>query len=90
MGKAGAGKTSMHSVIFADVSPNETQLFGYSNKVQTHETSFIGLNLAINDCAGQDKLIDKYFNEYPDRIFSNVSVLIYVFEVNFMEEKDMN
>jgi Ras-related GTP-binding protein A/B len=37
----------------------------------------------------QDNLMGLYFNQYPDRIFSDVRVLIYVFDVNEMEETDM-
>ena len=30
-----------------------------------------------------------YFNVYPDRIFKDAEVLIYVFDVNYMGEEDM-
>ena len=30
-----------------------------------------------------------YFNQYPERIFSDVKVLLYVFDVNEMEEPDL-
>lgn len=52
MGKSGAGKTSMHSIIFANLPPNETQNIGFTVDVNVGKYNFLGLTLTINDCAG--------------------------------------
>ena len=53
---------------------------------------FLG-NLVLNlwDCGGQEAFMENYFASQRDNIFSNVEVLIYVFDVESHElEKDMH
>jgi len=90
MGKCGAGKTSMHSIIFANLPPSETMNIGFTRDVNENRVKFLGMALSINDCGGQDKLMESYFNSYPDRIFSNVKVLIYVFDVTSMNSESID
>lgn len=50
-------------------------------------------NLVLNlwDCGGQEAFMENYFASQRDTIFSNVEVLIYVFDVESHElEKDMH
>lgn len=43
------------------------------------------------DCGGQDAFLDNYLSAQRDTIFSNVAVLIYVFDMTSAEwEKDMH
>ena len=52
MGKSGAGKTSMESIIFANLTPNETGHIGFTLDVNVGRFNFLGMTLMINDCAG--------------------------------------
>ena len=55
MGYSGAGKTSMHSVIFANFPAKDTQKIGYTVERQEHKFKFMGtLTLNLWDCGGQD------------------------------------
>ncbi|KAL4456637.1 hypothetical protein ABPG74_000744 [Tetrahymena malaccensis] len=94
MGRENAGKTSMHSVIFANYPARETMGIGYTVGIDKQIIRFMGsLTLNLWDCAGQGKLMKSYFNQQKDIIFKDVQVLIYVFDIgsedNFKEE-DMN
>lgn len=46
-------------------------------------------NLTFNlwDCGGQDTFMDNYFMVQRDTIFKNVEVVIYVFDIEQLEEK---
>mmetsp|Transcript_42686 Transcript_42686/g.96148 ORF Transcript_42686/g.96148 Transcript_42686/m.96148 type:complete len:328 (-) Transcript_42686:63-1046(-) len=79
MGRAGAGKTSMRSIIFANYMAKETNRLQQTNSVEHSNLRFMG-NLLLNlwDCGGQDVFMVNYFESQKDHIFSNVEVLIYV------------
>ncbi|KAL4505498.1 hypothetical protein ABPG72_002560 [Tetrahymena utriculariae] len=83
MGRQGAGKTSMHSIIFANYPARETMGIGYTVGVDQQLIRFMG-NLTLNlwDCGGQDKLMKHYFHQQKESIFKDVEVLIYVFDVD--------
>ncbi|KAJ2546721.1 GTP-binding protein gtr1 [Coemansia sp. RSA 1933] len=82
MGRSGAGKTSMRSVIFANHTAADTRRLGATIDVEHSTIQFLGeLNLNIWDCGGQHKYLDNYLNEEKESIFGNVEVLIYVFDL---------
>jgi Ras-related GTP-binding protein A/B len=92
MGKAGVGKTSMRSIIFANQAPKDTFVLGYTHEVAESRLKFMG-NLVFNllDCGGQEEFIKQYFETKKETIFSKVEVLIFVIEVensNNKNEKD--
>jgi len=43
------------------------------------------MTLNLWDCGGQETFMEKYFSSQRDKIFSNVEVLIYVFDVQARE-----
>jgi len=79
MGRAGAGKTSMRSIIFANYLARETSRLHPTNQVEHSNLRFLG-NLMLNlwDCGGQDVFMENYFESQREHIFRNVEVLIYV------------
>lgn len=82
MGKSGAGKTSMHSIIFANYPTGDTQNIGLTIDVDESKIKFMGqLTLNLWDCGGQDKLMKQWFTTQKEQIFKHVQVLIYVFDV---------
>lgn len=92
MGKSGAGKTSMRSIIFANFIARDTRRLGATFDVEYSHVRFLG-NLVLNlwDCGGQESFMENYFTSQRDNIFRNVEVLIYVFDVESRElEKDLN
>ena len=55
MGKNGAGKTSMRSIIFANFLPKDTMRLGFTHSINESKIRFLGtLCLALWDCGGQD------------------------------------
>jgi len=82
MGKSGSGKTSMRSIIFANYIARDTQRLGATIDVEHSHVKFLG-NLVLNlwDCGGQEAFMENYLESQKDHIFSNVAVLIYVFDV---------
>ncbi|ORX70602.1 rraga protein [Linderina pennispora] len=82
MGRSGAGKTSMRSVIFTNYTAHDTRRLGATIDVEHSTVQFMGdLSLNIWDCGGQHKYLDNYLNEQKENIFGNVEVLIYVFDL---------
>ncbi|EIW69853.1 Gtr1/RagA G protein Gtr1 [Tremella mesenterica] len=91
MGKSGSGKTSMRSVIFSNYSAKDTKRLGATIDVEQSAVRFLGsLVLNLWDCGGQNAFVDNYLAAQKDTIFSNVAVLIYVFDITSTEwETDM-
>lgn len=92
MGKSGAGKTSMRSIIFANYIARDTRRLGATIDVEHSHVRFLG-NLVLNlwDCGGQEAFMENYFAAQRDNVFRNVEVLIYVFDVESRElEKDIH
>ncbi|GJQ11771.1 hypothetical protein GpartN1_g3562.t1 [Galdieria partita] len=82
MGRSGAGKTSMRSIIFANYIPRETRRLGATIDIEHSQIRFLGdLMLSLWDCGGQDVFLDSYLDAQRDNIFSEVQVLIYVFDI---------
>lgn len=82
MGKNGAGKTAMNSIIFANFSLKEINNIGFTNDINESKIKFLGLNLNINDCGGQDILMNEYIKSYPQRVFNNTETLLYVLDIS--------
>jgi len=89
MGRRDAGKTSMHSIIFANLPAQAATNTAWTRDVDEQQIKFLGMNLQINDCGGQELLWDAYFNSYPEKIFSQVKVLIYVFDLTVLDQASM-
>jgi len=94
MGKSGSGKTSMRSIIFANYIARDTQRLGATIDVEHSHVKFLG-NLVLNlwDCGGQEAFMQNYLESQRDHIFSNVAVLIYVFDAGSKpdaEERDLD
>eukprot|EP00918_Siedleckia_nematoides_P055091 GHVU01120157.1.p1 GENE.GHVU01120157.1~~GHVU01120157.1.p1 ORF type:complete len:324 (+),score=62.21 GHVU01120157.1:459-1430(+) len=82
MGRAGAGKTSMRSIIFANYLARDTKRLTATNSVEHSHLRFLGsLVLALWDCGGQDSFMQNYFEAQKEHIFRSAEVLIYVIEV---------
>mmetsp|Transcript_7674 Transcript_7674/g.11390 ORF Transcript_7674/g.11390 Transcript_7674/m.11390 type:complete len:304 (+) Transcript_7674:89-1000(+) len=86
MGKSGAGKTSMRSIIFANYMARDTMRLAPTLDVEHTHVRFMG-NLVLNlwDCGGQYRFYENYFDHQRDTIFRNVEVLIYVFDIESAE-----
>nr|XP_019051233.1 Gtr1/RagA G protein Gtr1 [Kwoniella bestiolae CBS 10118]OCF30163.1 Gtr1/RagA G protein Gtr1 [Kwoniella bestiolae CBS 10118] len=86
MGKSGSGKTSMRSVIFSNYTARDTRRLGATIDVEQSAVRFLGgLVLNLWDCGGQNAFVDNYLSSQKDTIFSNVAVLIYVFDITSNE-----
>ncbi|CBZ54296.1 putative gtr1/ragA G protein domain-containing protein [Neospora caninum Liverpool] len=82
MGRAGAGKSSMRSIIFANYMPRDTHKQTPTTNVEHSKLRFLGsLELSIWDCGGQDIFMENYFELQREHIFRNAEVLVYALEV---------
>ncbi|KAJ3104544.1 Interleukin-4 receptor subunit alpha [Physocladia obscura] len=91
MGKSGAGKTSMRSIIFANFVARDTRRLGATMDVEQSHVRLLG-NLVLNlwDCGAHDEFMKSYLTSQRAQIFRGVQVLIYVFDVESREwEKDL-
>lgn len=90
MGKSGAGKTSMRSIIFANYIARDTSRLGPTMEVEHAHVKFLGnMVLHLWDCGGQETFMENYMTAQREQIFKNVQVLIYVFDVESREvDKD--
>jgi Ras-related GTP-binding protein A/B len=90
MGKHASGKTSMRSVVFANYLARDTSRLGPTMNVEHAHVRFLN-NLVLNlwDCGGQDKFYRSYFESQREHIFRNVELLVYVFDVKSVDEKDL-
>jgi Ras-related GTP-binding protein A/B len=91
MGKSGSGKTSMRSIIFANYLARDTWRLGVTMDVEHSHVRFMGnLVLSLWDCGGQDRFMESYFESQREYIFTNVQLLIYVFDIESPErDKDI-
>jgi Ras-related GTP-binding protein A/B len=82
MGKSGSGKSSMRSIIFSNYVAKDTRRLGATIDVDLSHVKFLG-NLTLNlwDCGGQDAFMENYLSQQRSHVFSNVGVLIYVFDI---------
>jgi Ras-related GTP-binding protein A/B len=81
MGRAGVGKTSMRSIIFANCAPRDTFILGWTHEVNESRIRFNG-NMILNllDCGGQKDFIRQYLDSKREQIFSGVEILVFVIE----------
>lgn len=88
MGKRGAGKTSMRSIIFANYLARDTIRLGATYDVEHSHVRFLGdLVLNIWDCGAQDAFLDRYLTSQRDHIFRNVEIMIYLFDIESRDTK---
>ena len=81
MGKSGAGKTSMRSIIFSSYIPRDTSRLGATIDIEHSHVRFLG-NMILNlwDLGGQQSFMNSYITSQKDQVFRNVEILIYVFD----------
>jgi len=92
MGKSGSGKSSMRSIIFSNYVAKDVRRLGATIDVEHSRVKFLG-NLVLNlwDCGGQDAFTENYLASQKSYIFSEVGVLIYVFDIESREfERDLS
>ena len=80
MGSAGAGKTSMHCVIFANLPAKDTSKIGFTTAKEEHKITLMGnIELKLWDCGFQNVFVEEYFSSKRDLMFSNTALMLYVF-----------
>ncbi|KAJ2905312.1 hypothetical protein MKZ38_005825 [Zalerion maritima] len=91
MGKSGSGKSSMRSIIFSNYLAKDTRRLGATIDIDLSHVKFLG-NLTLNlwDCGGQEAFMENYLSQQRVHVFSNVGVLIYVFDIDSHDvERDL-
>ena len=90
MGRNEAGKTSMQNIIFSAMKPRETEFLMYTNKINVTKITFLGTEFTLADCGGQKTFLDEYTKKFPEQVFSNCQMLIYVFDIEYLDNKEYN
>ncbi|EME81757.1 uncharacterized protein MYCFIDRAFT_33086 [Pseudocercospora fijiensis CIRAD86] len=82
MGRSGAGKSSMRSMIFQNYVAKDVRRLGATVDVEHSNIKFMG-NLMLNlwDCGGQDSFVESYLTNQRSHVFTSVAVLIFVFDI---------
>ncbi|VBB75893.1 Putative Ras-related GTP-binding protein A [Podospora comata] len=91
MGKSGSGKSSMRSIIFSNYLARDTRRLGATIDIDLSHVKFLG-NLTLNlwDCGGQEAFMENYLSQQRAHVFSNVGVLIYIFDIESRDvERDL-
>ncbi|KAK5164633.1 GTP-binding protein gtr1 [Saxophila tyrrhenica] len=83
MGRSGAGKSSMRSIVFSNYVARDVRRLGATVDVEHSNIRFMG-NLMLNlwDCGGQDSFVESYLTNQRSHVFTHVAVLIFVFDVS--------
>ncbi|KAJ4401063.1 GTP-binding protein gtr1 [Didymella pomorum] len=86
MGKSGAGKSSMRSIVFSNYVAKDVRRLGATIDVEHSNIKFMG-NLMLNlwDCGGQDGFVENYLTQSRSHVFGSVAVLIFVFDIESRE-----
>lgn len=86
MGKSGAGKSSMRSIVFSNYVAKDVRRLGATIDVEHSNIKFMG-NLMLNlwDCGGQDGFVENYLTHQRNHVFGSVAVLIFVFDIESRE-----
>ncbi|EMC94120.1 hypothetical protein BAUCODRAFT_112878 [Baudoinia panamericana UAMH 10762] len=86
MGRSGAGKSSMRSIIFSNYVAKDVRRLGATVDVEHSNIRFMG-NLMLNlwDCGGQDSFVESYLTNQRSHVFTSVAVLIFVFDISSRE-----
>ncbi|KAL9089667.1 MAG: hypothetical protein Q9165_005699 [Trypethelium subeluteriae] len=86
MGKSGAGKSSMRSIVFSNYVAKDVRRLGATIDVEHSNIKFMG-NLMLNlwDCGGQDGFMEHYLTRQREHVFGSVTVLIFVFDIESRE-----
>ena len=88
LGRENAGKSSMKSIIFANTLPKDTNRLGPTIQIKQSNQNFLGhLPLNIWDCGGQPMFMKSYFDSQRPFVFSNVAIIIYVFDVQRLQQQ---
>ena len=87
MGKSGAGKSSMRSIIFSNYGAKDVRRLGATIDIEHSHARFMGTSLNLWDCGGQDAFMDSYLHSQRENVFTGVQVLIYVFDI---ESRDVD
>ena len=89
MGKSGAGKTSMRSIIFANYVARDTRRLGPTMNVEHSYIRFLEtMVLNLWDCGGQPNYFEHYITKQRDQIFKGAEVLIFVISIETKELQD--
>lgn len=82
MGKSGSGKSSMRNIVFSNYMARDVRRLGATIDVDHSRVKFLG-NLMLNlwDCGGQDAFTENYLTTHKPYVFTDVGVLIYVFDI---------
>ena len=74
MGKSGAGKSSMRSIVFSNYVARDVRRLGATIDVEHSNIRFMG-NLMLNlwDCGGQDHFIESYLTSQSNRTLPSES-----------------
>ena len=90
MGLERVGKTSIKSIIFNNMEPQETFNLASTEEIEINHIQYIN-NIVIDvlDFSSNKKAINEYFSTKKEFIFSNVGILIYISDAQEQKDDDI-
>ena len=90
LGKRGVGKTSIKSIIFDNMEPQETFNLASTKEIEETHVNFINnLFLDIIDCSGDETEIKYFISHKKELIFSKVGILFFVVDAKDDKDEDL-
>eukprot|EP01084_Bolivina_argentea_P009503 17744_1 len=84
IGASNCGKTSIKSILFARYLAKDCACLEPTIKISVSSIQLFGNDLTLNiwDCGGAAKFMEAYFGGGSPVVFSNISILVYVFDIS--------
>lgn len=90
MGMEGVGKTSIKSIIFNNMEPQETFNLASTEEIEINHIQYINNTfIDVLDFSSNKKAIKEYFSTKKEFIFSNVGILIYISDAQDQKDDDI-
>ena len=90
LGKKGVGKTSIKSIIFDNMEPQDTFNLAPTEEIEENHINYINnLFIDILDCTSKESENKLYLTTKKELIFSNVGMLIYILDVTDEKNEDI-
>ena len=90
LGKKKVGKTSIKSIIFGNMEPQNTFNLAPTEEIEeTHVNYINNLFIDILDCTSKESENKLYLTTKKELIFSNVGMLIYILDVTDEKNEDI-
>ena len=82
LGLSQSGKTSIRQVIFEGFTPESTSMNPATVRINRKLFNLAGSAINLFDVGGQTNYLNEVFQQYQERTFSDVKVVIFVIDIS--------